>query len=449
MNLYQDVFFRFLDVLRGRQTIQRLNFLRQSQYWTEDELRRWQLEQLNKLLAEARTNTAYYARTLKDFSLPLNSLDALSELPILTKSAIREGFDALQNTKLPRSRFVKSRTGGSTGEPMQYYWDKRGQDWNRGTVYRSAEWAGVALGEKTVQMSGSHFDYSQAQNLFSRVVFFLQRYRDFPVAFLDESLLERYYRDLIAFRPTSIWGYASGIHAFAGFIERKHPGSDFSFLRAIVTSSETLALDQRAAINRVFGECKVFDNYGSREMYIGAECKEHNGYHLHSEVLIVEVVDRKNRPCPPGVRGRVLLTDLSNHVFPFIRYEIGDVATFAEERQCACGLTLPRLKALEGRIADMVVLKDRILTPPNFTIILSDLRGVKSYQIRQDQLDRLDVLVVPDKDYSEAFGEYILSAIRTLVGGQANVALKLVDNIPIPESGKRRYIVSQVSSRLL
>lgn len=449
MNLYQDIFFRFLDFLRGRQTIRQLHFLRKSQYWSEEQLKRWQLGQLNRLLVEARTNTAYYAKTLNDFSLPLKSLDALSELPILTKSAIRENFDALQNARLPRSRFVKSRTGGSTGEPMQYFWDKRGQDWNRGTVYRSAEWAGVALGQKTVQMSGSHFDYSQAQNLYARVVFFLQRYRDFPVAYLDESLLERYYRDLLAFRPTSIWGYASGVHAFAMFIERKHPGSDFGFLRAIVTSSETLAPDQRAAINRVFGDGKVFDNYGSREMYVGAECSEHNGYHLHSEVLIVEVVDRENRPCPPGVRGRVLLTDLSNHVFPFIRYEIGDVASFAEDGQCACGLALPRLKALEGRIADMVVLKDRILTPPNFTIILSDLRGVKCYQIRQDALDQLDILVVPDTDYSEAFGEYILGAIHTLVDGQASVALKLVDNIPIPESGKRRYIVSQVSSRFL
>lgn len=446
MNLYQDVFFRSLDYLRGRRTIDRLHFLRQSQYWDRTRLYQWQLERLNELLNVARDHTDFYGQKFAGLSLPLTSLDALVDLPVLTKTAIRKNFGALKNRSLPASRFVESRTGGSTGEPMFYCWDKRGQDWNRASVYRSAEWAGVALGEKAVMMSGSHFDYSQAQNLFGRLVYFLQRYRDFSVAYLDEVLLDRYFRDLMAFRPTSIWGYSSGIHAFARHVERKYPGADFGFLRALVTSSETLRTDQRATINRVFGEGKVFDNYGSREMYIGAECKAHQGYHLHSEVLIVEVVDQNGVPCPPGVAGRVLLTDLSNHAFPFIRYEIGDIATMSEAETCSCGVTLPRIRGVEGRIADMVVLKDRILTPPNFTIIFSDMRGVASYQIRQDSIDELQLLIVPDVDYVPAQGEYILGSIRTMVGGQATVSLKIVEDIPVPESGKRRYIVSSISN---
>lgn len=445
MNLYQDVFFRTLDFLRGRRTIDRLHFLRRSQYWDRATLERWQLERLNVLLQTAREQTPYYARQLAGLSLPLTSLDDISNLPVLSKQAIRENFGALQNSTLPRSRFVLSRTGGSTGEPMFYYWDKHGQDWNRASVYRSAEWAGVALGEKTVQMSGSHFDYSRAQSVFSRLVFALQRYRDFPVAFLTDALLERYYQKLLAYRPTSIWGYASGIDAFAGFIEVRHPGTDWHFLRSLVTSSETLRPDQRARINRVFGADKVHDHYGSREMYIGAECRIHNGYHVHAEVLIVEVVDRHNRPCPPGTPGRVLLTDLSNHAFPFIRYEIGDIAALAADSVCPCGVTLPRLQSLQGRIADVIVLRDRILTPPNFATLFSDLRGIKAYQIRQDRIDEIRVMLVPDKDYLSSFSDYVLAAIRTMVDGQATVALDLVDDIPVPESGKRRYIISTVS----
>ena len=449
MNFYQDVFFRALDFARGRRTINRLHFLRKSQYWNRLELQKWQLDRLNELLLVARNHTNFHASALAGTKLPLSNLNALADLPILTKAAIRENVEALQNRSLPRSRFIKNRTGGSTGEPMVYYWDKRGQDWNRASVYRSAEWADVALGEKTVTMSGSHFDYTQTQNLFSRFVYFLQRYRDFPVAYLDDDLLERYFQELLVFRPSSIWGYASGIHTFARFIERKHPGADFGFLRALVTSSETLRPDQRIEINRVFGDGKVYDNYGSREMYIGGECKVHEGYHVHSEVIIVEVVDQHNRACPPGVPGRVLLTDLSNHAFPFIRYEVGDMASLAPESICACGVSLPRLQALEGRIADVIVLRDRILTPPNLTIVLSDLRGIKAYQVRQDSIDALQILIVPDIDYTPAFSDYVLDAMRALVDGQATVSLKLVDDIPIPESGKRRYIISTVSKDYL
>lgn len=449
MNLYQDVFFRTLDVLRGRRTIERLRFLRRSQHWPPERLRAWQLERLNELLLHARARSDYYGERLAGVSLPLRSLDELAGLPVLGKADIRSHYEGLQCRDVARSRFVPSRTGGSTGEPTHYFWDKRGQDWNRGSVYRSAEWAGVALGERTVQMSGSHFDDSQAQKLSNRLVYLLQRYRDCPVAVLDEARLERYHREIRGWRPSSIWGYASGIAAFAAHVEARHPGERLDFVRAVVTSSETLRAEQRAQIERVFGPGSVHDHYGSREMYIGSECGSHDGYHLHAEVVLTEVVDRDGRPCLPGERGRVLVSDLSNHAFPFVRYEIGDVAVKAEDRPCACGVRLPRLASVEGRIADMVVLRDRVLTPPNFTILFSDVRGLKAYQVRQDAIDRLDVHLVPDVDYDPRVAAYVRSAIETMVGGQASVVIHEVAAIAVPESGKRRFVISTVSRERL
>lgn len=446
MNLYQDVFFRSLDLLRGRHTIERLRFLRRSQYWDRATLQAWQLARLNELLRQARDHSDYYRSALGRARLPLGSLAEIEQLPVLTKKQIRENFEPLQCRNMPRDRFVMSRTGGSTGEPTFYFWDKRGMDWNRGSVYRSAEWAGVALGERTVQMSGSHYDLTQTQQLAGRIVLFLQRYRDYPVAFLTEELLEQYYRRLRRFRPSSIWGYASGIHAFASHIRKHHPGASFDFLRALITSSETLRPEQRDNINRVFGDGKVYDHYGSREMYMGSECREHRGYHLHAEVLLIEVVDRENRACAPGELGRILVTDLSNHVFPFIRYEIGDVGVPGDDAPCPCGLTLPRLAKVEGRVADVVVLRDRLLTPPNFTILMSDIRGISAYQIRQDTLDELKVYIVPDTDYSEEVGRYVTSSIAKMAGDGVRIRLEKVDEIAVPESGKRRYIISSVSS---
>lgn len=445
MNIYQDLFFRGLDLLRGRRTIERLRFLRQSQFWEPDRLRAWQLERLNALLAQAREHSPYYRRALAGLSLPLSSLDLLAGLPVLTKSVIRERLKDLCCTNIPRSRFVLSRTGGSTAEPTYYYWDKRGQDWNRASVYRSAEWAGVTLGERTAQMSGSHFDYTQAQKLHNRLVYALQRYRDYSVAYMTRELLERYYRDLRRWRPTSIWGYASGVATFAAFVSENHPGVQLDFVRAVITSSETLRPADRSAIEHAFGPGRVHDHYGSREMYIGAECGAHDGYHLHAEVLIVEVVDKNNRPCAPGERGRVLLTDLSNHAFPFIRYDIGDIGVSAAPRPCPCGVRLPKLATVEGRIADLVVLRDRILTPPNFATLFSDLRGIRAYQIRQDAIDCIDVYLVPDADYRPEFEHYVRSAIEQMVAGQARVAIHKVEDIAVPESGKRRYVVSNVA----
>lgn len=449
MNLYQDLFFRALDAARGRHSIERLRFLRASQYWEPEQLRAWQLARLNELLLRAGDQSAYYAETLAGVRLPLPSLDAVSSLPILKKTAIRTRFEDITCRDVPPRRRVLSRTGGSTGEPTFYYLDKRGTDWNRGTVYRSAEWAGVALGERTVQMSGSHFDYTRSRRLFNRVAASLHRSRDYPVAVITPELLERYFRGVQAWRPTSIWGYASGLATFAAHVAAQHPEARFDFLRAVITSSETLRPEQRAAIDAAFGHGKTHDHYGAREMYLGAECSAHAGYHLHAEVLLVEVVDPGNSPCPPGARGRILVTDLSNHAFPFVRYEIGDVGSMAEEGPCPCGRRLPRLASVEGRIADLIVLRDRILTAPNFATLFSDMPGIKAYQIRQDSLDRLEVLIVPDQGYREGYEQYVQGAIEKMVAGKASVIIRKVPEIAVPESGKRRFIVSTVGGQRL
>lgn len=445
MNLYQDVFFKSMDLLRGRQTIKRLKYLRKSQYWDSLKIKTWQLQKLNELLTQATNFSPYYKEKFSDIRSPLNSLHEIANLPILTKNDIRNNQNDLKCTNIPASRFVESRTGGSTGEPMFYFWDKRGMDWNRASVYRSAEWANTQLGEKTIQVSGSHFDYTQSQKLKSRIVYFLQRYKDLPAGFLTNEIMETYYQELLIYKPTSIWGYTGAIDIMSKYIDEHHPNTDFTFLKAIMTSSEMLWPSQRETINRVFGGNKVFDQYGSRELYIAAECSEHNGYHIHSEVILAEVVNAYGEACKPGELGRILLTDLSNHAFPFIRYEIGDLGIMEEEKQCDCGMYLPKFRSIQGRIADVVTLKDRILTAPNFTIILSDIRGIKAFQIQQNSIDTIDIIIVPDKNYSEELSLYVKTAVETMVEGSAKVNIKIVDSIEVPESGKRRYIISNVS----
>ena len=446
MNLYQDVFFRGLDLLRGRHTIERLRSLRRSQHWDSAKLRRWQLQRLNALLAQAKSASPFHAGRLAGLELPLRSLEQIERLPILTNSDIRPNLQTIKTTNLPHSRYVLSRTGGSTGEPMFYFWDKLGMDWNRASVYRSAEWAGTALGERALQMSGSHFDYDRGRKLAARMVNFLQRYRDCSVAFLTEDKLQQYYRLLLRFRPQSIWGYASGVDEFARYIAAEHPQADLSFVKAILTSSETLRPEQRERINAAFGPDRVFDNYGSREMYVGAECSAHDGYHLHAEVLLVEIVDSEGQACAPGQRGRVILTDLSNHAFPFIRYEIGDLAVMGQPGDCACGVRLPRLQRLEGRIADVVVLRDRVLTAPNFATLFSDKPGICAYQIRQHSIDELEVIMETGDGFTQDTRRYIAEAIEVMVAGQARVSIVTDRKIQVPQSGKRRFVVSSVSA---
>lgn len=443
------MFFNTLDRLRGRNNVRRLRFLRQSQYWDREHLRRWQLDRLNELLQAAIGHSPFYAKALQDIRLPITDLRQLELLPVLTKEHMRRHFEEIRCTNVPLKDCELSKTGGSTGEPAYYYLSKNSKDWNRGSVYRSAEWAGAFLGDRSVQMMGSHYDLKEFQKLGWKIVFFFQRLRDLPVAYVNDALFESYFQTLLRFKPSSLWGYASGMHLFAEFILKYHPGTSFDFLRAIITSSETLRPHWRAQINDVFGNGKVYDHYGSREVYIASECSMHEGYHIHAEVILLEVVDHEGRQLPSGQSGRILVTDLTNLAFPFVRYEIGDVGALSCRNPCICGLTLPLLERVEGRIADIVVLPDRILTPPNFTILMSDLPGVDAYQIMQDSVERITVRIVRNPKYNSNVESYIKEAFQKLVGQGVQVTISHEPEIRVPPSGKRRFVVSNIAGDYL
>ena len=71
--------------------------------------------------------------------------------------------------------------------------------------------------------------------------------------------------------------------------------------------------------------------------------------HLQADWAVLEVVDRRGEPVPPGQPGeKVLLTNLYNTVQPFLRYEVDDVVTMSPG-PCPCGNPLPLILRVEGR----------------------------------------------------------------------------------------------------
>jgi phenylacetate-CoA ligase len=446
MNLYQDLFFRGIDALRRRRNIQRLHQLRQSQFWGAGELRLWQIERLNALLSVARKHSPFHAERLAHLVLPLRSLDELASVPVLTKAEIRSRREEIRTRHLPKDRYGLAHTGGSTAEPTYFYLDRCGRDWNRASVYRSAEWAGTRLGRRAIDVSGSPHDLLKAATLRKRLADLALRHRNFGLVAPRPRDFEALRQKLRRFRAHSIWGYTSGLVGLARYLQEHAPDEVFPHLAAVVTSSETLLARDREAIEEAFGPRRLFDHYGSREMYIAAQCQAHDGYHLHADVVLTEVVDAAGEPCAPGEPGRVLVTDMSNHAFPFLRYEIGDVAVLADPAPCPCGVTLPKLASVEGRIPDMVVLPDRVLTPPNFASPIAETPGVLAFQVRQERMDTLRVLIEADDSFDDRSKHRVREIVEALVAGHARVEVVTDEPIVVPESGKRRFVVSEVAA---
>lgn len=156
--------------------------------------------------------------------------------------------------------------------------------------------------------------------------------------------------------------------------------------REVWTGGETLSPGVRRHIEQQLG-CNVRNSYGASEfLAMGWECA-HGQLHLNADWVILEPMDERYQPVPPGVASaRVLLTHLANTVQPLIRYDLGDQVALSDQ-PCRCGSPLPVIQ-VRGRDDEPLVLRGRhgetvTLLPMALTTVLEEEAGVFDFQLVQ------------------------------------------------------------------
>src|SRR5919202_1618688 len=168
-------------------------------------------------------------------------------------------------------------------------------------------------------------------------------------------------------------------------------------LTTMSTSSEPRTPEMTERLVEAFG-VRPFKLYATTEGLWGVECERHEGVHLFEDTALFENVDAKGKPVPAGEpRARLLVTFLHNLVQPIIRLEVADAVTIEPEPR-ACGRTLVRARAIEGRSDDVLRLPARdggqVAVHPELDGIVTRYREVREFQVVQEG-PRLRILVVP------------------------------------------------------
>ncbi len=231
-------------------------------------------------------------------------------------------------------------------------------------------------------------------------------------------------------------GYPSAL-----FVLAKHINKTESFkrkLKSVFTTAEKLFDFQKLEIERAFN-CKVFDQYGCGEINsIASQCEEANLYHIFDEHVIVEH-DKSSS------NNIARITDLDNFVAPLIRYENGDVLPFSQER-CPCGRELSVLEKIDGRTHDFIKTIDgNLIAGEFFPHLFQKIIGIDQYQIIQEKIDFIKVIVKPNAKYSEDEMNKYVNKIQEYCGGkEVDIELIKVSDFPQNKSGKRIFIKSYV-----
>jgi phenylacetate-CoA ligase len=422
--------------------------LRKSQWLRADQMRELQDEKLRRLVRHAYRDVPYYRTRMQELKLRPDDIRGqadLHKLPFLTKADVRKHlyFDILSETA-EKAEMLKISTSGSTGEPFVCYADRAQLEFRWAATLRSQEWTGYEFGDPCVRLWHQTLGMTARQAWMERIDAAITRRKFIPVFEMSDAKLEAMVREIAAWQPVLMDGYAEALDFLAHYLKSR--GNVGVRPKALMSSAQTLPAASRGLIEEAFG-CKVFDKYGSREFSgIAYECEAHTGHHVVAEGYIVEVL-RDGRPAAPGEAGEIVVTDLNNFCLPFIRYRIGDLGIAMDPtKECSCGRGMPLVGNIEGRVQSIIQGTDgRYLPGTFFAHYLKEFdHAIKRFQVVQDRRNAMTFHVVKGGRYSDDVLEEVLATFRKYLGDDMEITVEFVDNVEMVRTGKRLASVSKL-----
>lgn len=427
-----------------RPTFAMLTEIERTQWLTREGLETYQVRRLNQLLQAALVHSPWHAGRIRTSGLePMVrrgtlTLAELARLPTMNKRDARDNVEQLVWRGVPGGVF-KYTTGGSSGEPLIFYFGRGRQAADAAGRLRARRWWGVEPGEREVYLWGAPVELNKTDHIKSlrdRLVnqLLLNAFEMSP------SRMDDYLQAIQSWNPKAVYGYASSLALLAAHAEARGLKPRGPALRVVSSTGEPLFPHQRELIERVFG-VPVSVEYGARDAGLMALESPDGELLQMSETHIIEVLDDAGNPVEEG---EAVITSLVSEAQPFIRYRTGDVVK-RSGRADPGGRGLEVLDAVVGRQTDFIVAADgRIMHALAVIYVLRAIPGVAQFKLIQHAVDQLEVQVVPDARWSDVAREAVLSGLRARLGPTLRVDLKLLDAIAPEASGKHRYVVSHV-----
>jgi phenylacetate-CoA ligase len=262
--------------------------------------------------------------------------------------------------------------------------------------------------------------------------------------------LDTQIRKITDFNPRCILTNPSSLDILTK--EMRQRGVAVPNLKRIITTGEMLGENTRTVVDEVLG-ADVFDGYGAIEVGgVCTECAKHTGYHIWTDSVIVEIL-RDGEVVQVGDEGEIAITNLTNYAMPFIRYDLEDIGLLIKDEP-QCGSSLPLMTITKGRKGDVIKLPGGILMPAwEVVVFITKIRGVKQFQVIQEDIDRFRINLVKDASFTNATIMEIKQALLNRVKRRLQrdtvslkVEVSLVDHIPREKSGKFRYFIKLTSS---
>ena len=207
--------FPLHEKIIGRKTFKYLHELERLQWVSPSKLAELQFEKLKALLIHAGKNIPFYAKRFRASGFDpakMQSVEDFKVLPFLTKAEIRENLKDMTWSNCPGG-LHRYNTGGSSGQPLIFYFDRRRQAYDAAARALTHRWWGIDVGDKEVYLWGSPLEITK-QDRIKDIRDRLTNQILLSAFELSPAQLHLYVKKMEKFKPKCLFGYPSSIDLF-------------------------------------------------------------------------------------------------------------------------------------------------------------------------------------------------------------------------------------------
>ena len=396
-------------------------------FWTWDEVAKYRDGRLSGFLSEV-------------FQCPpKEAMERYAQIGLMDKTSARRYFreEALRK----HGPLIKFSTSGTTGAGLAFYATLRAhqEQWALWWRFRAAhgifrkEWCLYFSAPRIVPMRQAGPPFWRVNRPGQQVLF--------SVFHLSKKTAPHYLGEMKRLGHQWIHGlpeFISSLASFANELGLRLP------MKWVTTSAENLSPHQARIIQQVFG-VKPVQHYGLKEGVANiSECPK-GKLHVDEDYSLVEFVKTEQE----GNSYRIVGTNFTNPVFPFLRYDTGDLATLIPGETCDCGRPGRVVNSIDGRTEDYVVTASGKLLG-QVDLIFTHCVNLYSAQIVQDRPGFLTFKIVRAENYGPSDEEYLKSQIQEFLGDkdEMDYEIQYVEGIPKTSGGKHRLVVSSLQQPL-
>jgi len=401
----------------------------------DDQLKELNWEKRKAIVTHAYNHTFFYRKYYDSAGFHPDALKTEADweqVPALKKEMVRFHREEMKADNIAFKYFGTATTGGSTGIPLMIYTDKRFPieilGWRAFKWWNVSPAANVGIIHRRVPTTF----WSKFKN---RLLWFPTKRIYLQASSISDNDLKQFVADINRKKTVWLQGYVGGLERVADYVLQNN--IQINSLRLVWSTSAPLHKNVRLKMEKAF-HCKIMNQYGSNEIAnIAIQCPDCENLHINSDYVHVDIAND----------GEILVTNLYSYTFPLIKYYLGDKGKKISKK-CSCGVILPLIEEVKGRISDAIYTPDGLYIDGNYLNSIFDNYTVfiNQFQVYQSTDYSITVYIKPYNKNNEtlkAIGN-VKKTIENNVQNKIPVTIEIVDHIS-DDRGKIRYIISEIA----